>query len=313
MYTKRLLFYNDLIDYIMNEPVLSQTYNFTHKFQEYCIEDIIPALFHILRTGEQWDTFKQNIDILKRQKIINNVSDKYIPKNYTPKKVILGKSLHYHFQKLCKHNIFEKFYIHILNKYMSNNKYDNLKYNNTDTSFVSNKLGCNNIGINKFYKSKYGNKVSIISDSNNIPISITVHDGNDANNKIFMKTLNSIYISTNTEKLKKSNRYKQYMFADKGYDTDEIRTELNNRGYTPIIDYNARNTKDETKLKKLTAKEKEKYKKRLGVEHIFAKIKGHNRRLGYRYERNIISFSGFIFMAFIKLISVKVYAPPKNK
>lgn len=50
--------------------------------------------------------------------------------------------------------------------------------------------------------------------------------------------------------MKNHNRYKQYLLADAGYDTNENKNLLTQKGYTPIISPNMRNTKDKKKLKR---------------------------------------------------------------
>ena len=80
-------------------------------------------------------------------------------------------------------------------------------------------------------------------------------------------------VDTHANKYKSSNRHKQYMLADKGYDTKEIRKFITKNGYTPIIDYNKRNTKDKLKLNKLSAKDIQKYNKRIKVENSYAHLK----------------------------------------
>ncbi|MFW9952213.1 MAG: hypothetical protein ACFFKA_19000, partial [Candidatus Thorarchaeota archaeon] len=44
-------------------------------------------------------------------------------------------------------------------------------------------------------------------------------------------------------------------------------------GYTVIIPFNKRNTKDKNKIKQLTQKQKEKFKKRIIVENYYSWIK----------------------------------------
>jgi len=77
-------------------------------------------------------------------------------------------------------------------------------------------------------------------------------------------------IITKTKKYQEINKYKQYFLADKGYDTNNIRKLLKEKGYISIIDHNRRNIKDINKIKKLTKKEKYHYRKRLRVENFFA-------------------------------------------
>ena len=47
--------------------------------------------------------------------------------------------------------------------------------------------------------------------------------------------------------------------------------------------------------------DKEKYKKRMLIERIFGKLK-ENRQLTVGYEKSNITFLGFIFIAFLKIL-----------
>lgn len=51
-------------------------------------------------------------------------------------------------------------------------------------------------------------------------------------------------------------KYIKYMLADKGYDSSLIRNKLNDMGIIPLIAFNKRNTKNTTKIKNMTDKEK---------------------------------------------------------
>ena len=56
-----------------------------------------------------------------------------------------------------------------------------------------------------------------------------------------------------------------YFLADPGYDSKQIRSELNNMNYKPLIIQNKQNIKDPAKLNSLNNKEKKIYKKRLVI------------------------------------------------
>ena len=95
--------------------------------------------------------------------------------------------------------------------------------------------------------------------------------------------------------------YKKYFLADPAYDTKIIRKKLKNDNYIPIIVQNIRNIKDETKIIKLSPKEKKIYNKRLVIERTFNIMK-MNRKICLRYESKIINFIGFVFLSLIKMI-----------
>jgi hypothetical protein len=89
---------------------------------------------------------------------------------------ISWQSLHCVFLQLNKYDIFKKSYIQLLNKYLKCNK-KTLKYTNTYTTFTPNRKGidCEN-----------GTKISVITNSEGIPLNIGCYKGNDHDSIIFM-------------------------------------------------------------------------------------------------------------------------------
>ena len=84
-----------------------------------------------------------------------------------------------------------------------------------------------------------------------------------------------------------------YILADRGYDSDRYRTELESLGNTPVIP-GRRNRKVEIKY------DKAKYRMHGAVERFFGRIK-ENRRLAVRYEKDDLCFLSFIACAAIKM------------
>jgi putative transposase len=84
------------------------------------------------------------------------------------------------------------------------------------------------------------------------------------------------------------------VIADRGYDSNELRRELEGNNNEAVIP-------GRKNRKEAITYDKEKYKKRGMIERIFGKIK-ENRRLTVRYEKSDINFLGFIFIAFIKIL-----------
>jgi transposase len=83
------------------------------------------------------------------------------------------------------------------------------------------------------------------------------------------------------------------VIADRGYDSDGFRRELEGNNNLPLIP-GRRNRKEQIEHGK------EKYKKRELIERVFGKLK-ENRRLAVRYEKSDINFLGFIVIAFLKI------------
>lgn len=185
-----------------------------------------------------------------------------------------------------------------------------MKYQYIDSSFIANKNGKfkhngkRNIGRNKFYKNKNGIKLSIICDSLGVPNSVVFKPGN-VNDSV--QNLNKLYtIAKNYNPKKKS-----IIMGDKGYDTIKFRKTCKEFNLIPLIDYNKRNTKDEYKIKKLSKKEINLYKKRITVENCFSWLK-QNKRIDQILDKNISTFRNFVYLGMCKLISNLFYKDRLN-
>ena len=60
--------------------------------------------------------------------------------------------------------------------------------------------------------------------------------------------LRRIPVNLNTKRNSNHNRYKQNFLADSGYSSNKNKRFLKNKGYTPVIKYNKRNTKSKKKI-----------------------------------------------------------------
>ena len=95
----------------------------------------------------------------------------------------------------------------------------------------------------------------MITDVNGIPYNIGIYEGNIHDSTIFidqLKSKNIVDIDTNNYKGK--GKYKEYFLADSGYDTNEIKLEIEKLGLIPLIPQNKRNIKNPNKIKKFTEK-----------------------------------------------------------
>lgn len=83
------------------------------------------------------------------------------------------------------------------------------------------------------------------------------------------------------------------MLADKGYDSDTIRDDLEGRGIEPVIP-----TKSNRKIQRPVCRQT--YTHRNRIERFFNKIK-HSRRVATRYDKLASSFLGFVQLATIRI------------
>jgi hypothetical protein len=219
---------------------------------------------------------------------------------------ITGKVLNNKHNSYIKKGIYEKIYKYILNVYMSHNKTKKLKYQSTDTSFICNRQGYGvNVSRNKFYKGKRGIKICSIVDSNGVAIAIMISSGSTYDCKVVSELFDNMLIDTKSVLYSNHNRYKQYFLADSGFDSKEISTLLEEKGYDIIIPMNKRNTKDPKKIRKLTPEQKKIYKKRIIVENSYAWIKAYPV-LNRMNQKTIKSYMGLLFLANSLILIKKV-------
>lgn len=256
-----------LIRYIKSNKQIYKSFDFSHKQQKYTLREILVDILYVLKTGISWRDLRSHIGwntVYKRYIMLNNFG------------------------------VFEICYTDLLKKYLKKGTNKKLKYILTDTSFVQNKKGQDMIGYNKFYKKKKGTKISLITDSNGIPISVKCYKGNKHDCKILDDQLNDKYI-TNIKYVKD-----RYFLADLGYDSTFLRNKLKSMDYKSLI-LQKKTVKNPLIKISFTDEEKKIYNKRMAIERMFNLIK-MNRRLSLRYDVKIQNFMGFIYLALIKIL-----------
>ena len=261
-----------LINSIKNRIKNSECYkyfNFTYHTQKYCLTDILTEIVFIMRTGLPWH---------------------FVTK-------IKYKTVYKSFRRLCNFNIFKNTYIELLNTYIKRKPNKKLSMQYMDSTCITNKYGSECVGRNKYCKNKNITKISLITDSKGIPINVKINSGNNFDSEILCNQLNSFLIDKNY-----LDNYNNYILGDKGYCSNKLRTLLRDNNYNPIIPHNKRNTKDLSKLKTLSEKEKRILNNRVIIEHTFGKIKKISRRVDTRYDRLLSTYENFLYMSLIVLI-----------
>lgn len=218
---------------------------------------------------------------------------------YTAKhgdKVIKGKTFNAKHLEYVNMDVYNELYKKVLNLYLSENFCEDMKFQKTDTVFIPNKQCKELLGRNVEYKSKQGIKISFIVTSKNVPIATSAARGSDADCVIFNDTYNNLLIDPKTDKYRNNNRYKQYMLADAGYDSEEIATKLREAGYTVYMGKNLRRAKKESfKIVPISDKDHSIYNKRVGIENLNALIKQYGI-LSHVYEKTIESYMGLLLL-----------------
>jgi len=238
-----------------------------YRSRKHTEEEYIREIMNMLNNSVYWSRYNGSIN----GKVLNNKHNYYI-----------------------RHGVYIDFYVYLLKHYLKTNRTSKLKFISTDTTFIQNKF-CSLVGRNKYYKNKKGVKISTIVDAYGIPLSIFATNGTVNDGKVFLETYNRMLIFQNTKKYEKNNRYKQYLLADPQYDTKQIRTFLEDKGYTVIVCQNKRNIKNQNLLKSFNAHQKTIYKKRLKVENNYAWSK-LCPKLGYVYDKSITSFEHLYYI-----------------
>ena len=205
-----------------------------------------------------------------------------------------SKTLNKHILFIARNDIFRKIYEELNEKYIKLKSFSKLKYQSIDTMIIVNRNGKDDVGRNKLCKFKNCYKVSVLVDSNRIPLDIIVSNGSKSDINIAHGHLKNVSD-------KYTDKFKPYILCDKGYDSIKLRTKMLEIGYKPIIDYNKRNTKDPKKIKKLTFAEKQIYQKRIKVENsfcLFSKFK----RVRLVYDTYKSTYTSFCYLAFSLMI-----------
>ncbi len=175
----------------------------------------------------------------------------------------------------------------------------------------------NNILFNIFFSTIVSIKKDIIVNSYGYILAHNTSSSKRPDSQSLAEIVKKLPASLNTKKNSKVNRYKQNFLADSGYSTKANKLLLEKKGYTPIIRFNKRNTKNKTILaqNKMSPKKKQIFKKRyvlrfhlqaqLVVEATFAWLK--NRPvINQVYERSVTSYNGLFALACSVINSNKI-------
>ncbi len=116
--------------------------------------------------------------------------------------------------------------------------------------------------------------------------------------------VNHELIDTESKRVSKNNKYKQFVLGDAGYFSENLKRKFDKQQKILLTDVNKKNTKDEAKLK-ILIKQKRKYqnpaqrvkqKKRLVIERSFAWLKFYSK-MNKVIEKTIKSFAGLMLLA----------------
>ena len=228
MTIKLIISFKNLIrNYVQSHSLFVPTTN-----SKYSLDQILDVIEYILITGSSW----RSLDL----PIFNSTNIKW-------------QSIYYHFQKFSKANVFKNVYLQLLNKYFKKDRSSKLKYLSVDTSFIRNQCS-SNVAFNGFVKKKRLSKLSMIVDSNGVPISALIIAGNHNDQKLFFKNWENTFIEIRSAS--SNNKHKRYLLADAIYDTNKVRETVKTKNIHPIIWYKKYKSSSLLKNKILSLQEK---------------------------------------------------------
>jgi transposase len=200
--------------------------------------------------------------------------------------IINYKTLHWHYTLFVKYNIFVKLFNKIKSKYLNICSTEtNTLY--IDSTIIYNKNGTNKIGRNKFYKNKKTTKISLMTDKNGFPFSILFMKGNYHDITVFNKHIRDAKLIQ--PKIKKT------IIADKAYASNKNYKLLEENNFDHIIP-----PRKNMKIASTYTYDKDKYKKRIKIEHIFGRLKIF-KRIDQRNDKLLRNYKGFVHLAFTQI------------
>jgi transposase len=136
------------------------------------------------------------------------------------------KTVYHRFNSWSKHRIFEHVFYRLVAEYRATR----LNPLAVDTNSVKNVYGHNVKGRNYADRGRMSTKVSILSDSNAVPLALAFHEGNrnDAN------TLSHLLNEAQRKALSPLGGH-SVIYADKGYDSETCRKACISHGLQPYI------------------------------------------------------------------------------
>lgn len=138
-------------------------------------------------------------------------------------------------------------------------------------------------GVGKTKKGK-GTKWMVVADGQGIPLASTLGSASPAEVKLLEPLLETMPIAWQDKV--------QRLILDRGYDSDPLRTRLNDKGIEMICPHRRNRKKPKTQ----DGRPLRRYKRRWKVERAFAWL-GSYRRLLVRWERDLVVYRGFFHLA----------------
>jgi transposase len=206
---------------------------------------VLDRIFYVLRTGCQWREL--------------------------PSEPLAPMTVYHYFRKWSRWGIFEKAFYHLAKSVSCDTGLI------LDTTYVKNVFGTELLGRNPTDRGRKATKVSLMTNLEGTPLSLTFHTGNKNDNTTMRHS-----VETAVRKSELKLERCPPLYADKGYDSSTCRaicsrhnlqSRIARRGHT----YESRNL-------------------RYAIEQTFGLL-DRFRRIILRYDRRITTFKSFWFLA----------------
>lgn len=227
------------------------------------------AMIYVLRTGIQW--------------------------NALPREMGASSTVHERFQEWERAGFFERLW----EAQLAN--YDELEgieweWQSVDGVMTKAPLGSAASGPNPTDRAKLGVKRSLLTDGSGIPLAMAVDGANRPDAKLLVATLDGIVVARPASGDEASGR--QHLCLDAGYDSEEVREEVELRGYEAHI--RPRDKQRESGERHPGGKAR-----RWVVERTHSWL-NRSRRLLVRWEKKAENYLAFVQLACAQLIFSKL-------
>lgn len=294
--------YNSNIKKLLNKPInnlikiiidsvhkLSPIKNdFYKRNVKYTLEDYIIGIIDVLKNYQSWNSYTGKVN---------------------------GNTLRKKYNEWVKLGVFEDVYETSLKKYLKNTKItEELKYQSIDSTFIEDINGSKYASYSGIYKRRKGEsskgiKITSIVTTNGIPISVSINTAKNNDTPILPNAIKNIVINCNTKRYSNHNRFKQYFLADSGYDSKNNIKLIKKLGYTSLIKYNKKNTKNKNLMRIFNKKQEKIYKKRNIIENYHSWFKKFIK-IKCLYEHKIENYRGLLLLGISIIIHRRIN---KNK
>jgi putative transposase len=239
------------------------------------------AMIYLLRTGIQW--------------------------NALPKEMGASSTVHERFQEWERAGFFERLWEEELARY---DELEGIEWEWQSVDGVMTKAPLGKgasgeaTGKNPTDRAKMGTKRSMLTDGAGIPLAVALEGANCHDSKLLVATLDGLMVARPVAELEEeggAGRSERHLCLDAAYDSEEVRRELEERGYEPHISPSEKKKRSERK----EAREHVGGRARRWVVERTHSWLNRSRRLLVRWEKKTENYLGFVHLACAQLIFSK--------